>query len=604
MLGPMSVERRRGPARRPRRRSSSTVRRPGAPRRGAPPRAAAAAPAWSSSASGGAWRLAFPRPAGADRLEYLLELTYRTGRGASTADPTNPLRAPGPFGEKSVIEFPGYEQPEWVADDEAAPGTLRELPLESAAPARDAPDAPLVGRGHRSRAAAAAADRPRRARVRGLLVARPPARPPRRLRRGAGAARGAPAAAGRPQRVVLGVGALRERARGRRRAGRSLRAGADGPAAGADGREPRRARRAARALPQPRPRRRPLPPVGQLLPAALRHARGQASAASRGSRASSAQVHGRQRASRRASRRRSRAGCVEENLDNNRALAGALTRRGWDVRHVLAPRRAQLDRPGATRCTRTSPSCCCARGREPRATSSSAAARVCSRTATGAGRCSSFPSELGKRWDWEDSGMIGALAPLIDAGRVKVYCVDGADAWTWRADDVPLEERARRHGDYERWIAETVAPFIHADTGGGEIIVDGRELRRVPRRELRAEARRPLPARDLHERRLRRLASSAGASAATPSTSTTRWTTSSTWTATTSTGCARACRSCSSAGRASGRTRPARSSRRSASRALLGEKGIRHELDLWGHDVPHDWPSWRAQIAHHLPRFV
>jgi esterase/lipase superfamily enzyme len=36
---------------------------------------------------------------------------------------------------------------------------------------------------------------------------------------------------------------------------------------------------------------------------------------------------------------------------------------------------------------------------------------------------------------------------------------------------------------------------------------------------------------------------------------------------------------------------------------LLGAKGIRHELDLWGHDVPHDWPSWRAQIAHHLPRF-
>jgi esterase/lipase superfamily enzyme len=36
---------------------------------------------------------------------------------------------------------------------------------------------------------------------------------------------------------------------------------------------------------------------------------------------------------------------------------------------------------------------------------------------------------------------------------------------------------------------------------------------------------------------------------------------------------------------------------------LLGEKGIRCELDLWGHDVPHDWPSWRAQFAHHLPRF-
>jgi esterase/lipase superfamily enzyme len=37
--------------------------------------------------------------------------------------------------------------------------------------------------------------------------------------------------------------------------------------------------------------------------------------------------------------------------------------------------------------------------------------------------------------------------------------------------------------------------------------------------------------------------------------------------------------------------------------ALLAAKGIRHELDVWGHDVAHDWPSWRAQLRHHLPRF-
>ncbi len=36
---------------------------------------------------------------------------------------------------------------------------------------------------------------------------------------------------------------------------------------------------------------------------------------------------------------------------------------------------------------------------------------------------------------------------------------------------------------------------------------------------------------------------------------------------------------------------------------LLQSKGIRCELDLWGHDVAHDWPSWQAQLAHHLPRF-
>jgi len=35
----------------------------------------------------------------------------------------------------------------------------------------------------------------------------------------------------------------------------------------------------------------------------------------------------------------------------------------------------------------------------------------------------------------------------------------------------------------------------------------------------------------------------------------------------------------------------------------LASKGIKCELDLWGHDVPHDWPSWRAELAHHMPRF-
>jgi esterase/lipase superfamily enzyme len=36
---------------------------------------------------------------------------------------------------------------------------------------------------------------------------------------------------------------------------------------------------------------------------------------------------------------------------------------------------------------------------------------------------------------------------------------------------------------------------------------------------------------------------------------------------------------------------------------VLASKGIPHELDLWGHDVAHDWPWWRREFAHHLPRF-
>jgi enterochelin esterase-like enzyme len=79
---------------------------------------------------GRAWELRFPRPE-ADRLEYLLELTRRGGSVELVSDPENPLRARGPLGDKSVVELPGYEPPDWIADDESPPGETRALALRS-----------------------------------------------------------------------------------------------------------------------------------------------------------------------------------------------------------------------------------------------------------------------------------------------------------------------------------------------------------------------------------------------------------------------------------------------------------------------------------------
>jgi esterase/lipase superfamily enzyme len=33
---------------------------------------------------------------------------------------------------------------------------------------------------------------------------------------------------------------------------------------------------------------------------------------------------------------------------------------------------------------------------------------------------------------------------------------------------------------------------------------------------------------------------------------------------------------------------------------VLASKGIPHELDLWGGDVTHDWPTWRKMLPHFL----
>lgn len=33
---------------------------------------------------------------------------------------------------------------------------------------------------------------------------------------------------------------------------------------------------------------------------------------------------------------------------------------------------------------------------------------------------------------------------------------------------------------------------------------------------------------------------------------------------------------------------------------ILSAKGIPHELDIWGWDMKHDWPTWRSMLPHYL----
>lgn len=49
-----------------------------------------------------------------ERLEYHVEVTDAYGATETGPDPGNPLRAPGAFGEKSVLLLPGYQLPAWL----------------------------------------------------------------------------------------------------------------------------------------------------------------------------------------------------------------------------------------------------------------------------------------------------------------------------------------------------------------------------------------------------------------------------------------------------------------------------------------------------------
>ena len=215
-----------------------------------------------------------------------------------------------------------------------------------------------------------------------------------------------------------------------------------------------------------------------------------------------------------------------------------------------------------------------------------------------------FPAQEGKRYEWEERGMVAAISDLIDAGRVKLYCVDSWDSAIWHDDWLPLEERARRHGAYEDWLLHHVVPVIHADCAGfQEILTTGVSFGafHAANLTLRRGDLFPLPlclsgvydvsavgwgergdatyfnnpmdyVRNLDGGHLDWLRSQANLVLV----------------------CGQ--------GQWEDTTGALESTKQFG--GVLAEKGIRHEVDLWGWDVPHDWPSWRRQIAHHLPRFV
>jgi esterase/lipase superfamily enzyme len=214
-----------------------------------------------------------------------------------------------------------------------------------------------------------------------------------------------------------------------------------------------------------------------------------------------------------------------------------------------------------------------------------------------------FPSQEGPAWQYEERGMVDAIAAPIDEGRVKVYAVDSFDSGSWYREGLSLEERARLHGLYEDWILNQVVPWIQADSHTHEVAVTGVSFGAYHAANFALRHAHVFPlaicqsgvydvsvvaggergdaayfnnpadyVRHLHGDHLDWLRSQVSLLLV------------------------------AGQGQWEDSTGALESTRAFA--ALLAEKGIRHELDVWGHDSPHDWPAWRAQIAHHLPRLL
>lgn len=214
-----------------------------------------------------------------------------------------------------------------------------------------------------------------------------------------------------------------------------------------------------------------------------------------------------------------------------------------------------------------------------------------------------FPSQQGNCRQYEDNGMIEALAGPLEAGHVKLYAVDSFDSGSWYRDDLPLEERARLHGLYEDWILSQVVPFVQADSHTDEIAVTGVSFGAYHAANFALKHAHVFPF-ALCQSGVYDVSVVGGGDRG----DAVYFNNPADYVASLGGDHLEWLRSrvnllllCGQ-GAWEDSTGALESTRRFA--GLLGEKGIPHELDVWGHDVPHDWPAWRAQIAHHLPRFL
>jgi len=77
-----------------------------------------------------------------------------------------------------------------------------------------------------------------------------------------------------------------------------------------------------------------------------------------------------------------------------------------------------------------------------------------------------FPAQGGRFYEYEDFGMVEALRPFIDDGKIKLFTVDSIDYQSWANWSAHPADRARRHEDYDGYIVHEVAPFIDQHCGG------------------------------------------------------------------------------------------------------------------------------------------
>lgn len=212
-----------------------------------------------------------------------------------------------------------------------------------------------------------------------------------------------------------------------------------------------------------------------------------------------------------------------------------------------------------------------------------------------------FPTAAADCEEYERFGLLDSISHHVDAGRVKIFSVDSINRHSWMNKEIHPKERARRQALYDAYIYQEVANFIAENCQTPNIGIGttgasfgafhaANTLLKHPDRfrftiamsgsyDVRSFANgyydeniyfnNPvdfLP--NLNDPHILNLLRSCNINIVTGQGS---------WEA------------------------PDQSRRLSY---VLNEKGIPHNLDLWGYEWSHDWPTWKVMLNHYIGKLM
>ena len=84
-----------------------------------------------------------------------------------------------------------------------------------------------------------------------------------------------------------------------------------------------------------------------------------------------------------------------------------------------------------------------------------------------------FPTSQGRFYEYEDNKMIAALADRLEYGQLQIYCVDSVDGESWYNKSAHPYWRVQRHLQYENYILNDVIPLMWNRNWNPRTIVTG-----------------------------------------------------------------------------------------------------------------------------------